>query len=68
MRGRISPGPVFVFESMLAARRWQHYAGRAVFVLAILIGLWIVWSKSESSNSAVATPTGGSRLWARSKS
>ena len=39
MRGRISPGPVFVFESMLAARRWQHYAGRAVFVLAILITL-----------------------------
>ncbi len=59
MRGRISPGPVFVYESILAARRWQHYAGRAVFVLLILIGLWIVWSNSATNNSvAVATPTG----------
>lgn len=59
MGGRISPGPVFVYESLLAARRWQHYAGRALFVLMILVGLWIVWANSETQgNVAMATPTG----------
>jgi len=36
-------GPVFAYESLLNARRWQVYAGRSVFVLLLLIGLAIVW-------------------------
>jgi ABC-type transport system involved in multi-copper enzyme maturation permease subunit len=36
-------GPVFAYESMLNARRWQVYAGRSVFVLLVLCGLVIVW-------------------------
>ena len=33
---RWGPGPVFVYESITAARRWQHYALRALSVLALL--------------------------------
>ncbi len=40
---RLSPGPVFVYEGMLAARRWQTYAVRAMVVAAILIGLGLTW-------------------------
>ena len=36
-------GPVFAYESMLNARRWQVYAGRSIFVLLILCALAIVW-------------------------
>jgi ABC-type transport system involved in multi-copper enzyme maturation permease subunit len=36
-------GPVFVYESLLNARRWQVYAGRSLFVLVILVGMTIVW-------------------------
>jgi len=36
-------GPVFVYESLLNARRWQVYAARSMFVLALLIGMGIVW-------------------------
>jgi hypothetical protein len=41
MANRIGPGPVFVYESLIFARRRQVYAGRILFVLAILAGLWI---------------------------
>ena len=40
---RFGPGPVFAYESLLNARRWQVYAGRSVFVLVILAGMTIVW-------------------------
>jgi ABC-type transport system involved in multi-copper enzyme maturation permease subunit len=43
MTNRIGPGPVFVYESLILARRWQVYAGRAFFVFAILAGLAIAW-------------------------
>ena len=36
-------GPVFAYESLLSARRWQVYAGRSIFVLALLVGMTIVW-------------------------
>jgi hypothetical protein len=36
-------GPVFVYEALLNARRWQVYTGRSVFVLVMLLGLTIVW-------------------------
>ena len=43
MASRIGPGPVFVYESLIFARRRQVYAGRMLFVLAVLVGLWISW-------------------------
>ena len=45
MRLRLGPGPVFVYEWLTAARRWQPYAMRALFVGAILVGLCLVWSQ-----------------------
>ena len=43
MARRVGPGPVFIYESLIFARRWQVYAGRVLFVLAMLAGLWIAW-------------------------
>ena len=40
---RLGPGPVFVYEWLTAARRWQLYALRVLFVGAILVGLAFVW-------------------------
>jgi ABC-type transport system involved in multi-copper enzyme maturation permease subunit len=40
---RWGPGPVFVFESIIAARKWQIYALRSLFVTMILIGVWSTW-------------------------
>ena len=42
---RLGPGPVFVYEWLTAARRWQRYALRALFLGAILVGLCFVWSQ-----------------------
>src|SRR4051794_1219661 len=35
MPRRWGPGPVFVYESIAASRRWQHYAARSLFVLTL---------------------------------
>jgi len=43
MTERWGLGPVFVYESLLNARRWQSYAARSTFVLALLIGIGVVW-------------------------
>ena len=32
-------GPVFDTEMKISSRRWQVYAGRALFVVALLIGM-----------------------------
>jgi ABC-type transport system involved in multi-copper enzyme maturation permease subunit len=37
------PGPVFVYESIAATRRWQLYALRSLFVLGLLVGLSLAW-------------------------
>ena len=55
MASRVGPGPVFVYESLLLARRWQVYAGRAVFVLAVLVGLWLSWWSVQSDSVPGAT-------------
>ena len=60
MRLRLGPGPVFVYEWLTAARRWQLYAMRAVFVGAILVGLCLVWSQTS--------PSAPGRTWSRSRS
>jgi ABC-type transport system involved in multi-copper enzyme maturation permease subunit len=38
-----TPSPVFIYECMAAARRWQTYAGRVVVLGAMLISLMVVW-------------------------
>src|SRR5579864_845459 len=43
MLSRFGLGPVFAYESLLAARRWQAYAGRSLFVFVLLMGMAIVW-------------------------
>ena len=36
-------GPVFDTEMTINARRWQAYAGRSAFVVALLIGMTTIW-------------------------
>ena len=43
MARRLSPGPVFAFEWLTRSRRWQNYAIRGLFVLALLGCLGMVW-------------------------
>src|SRR5262245_40186415 len=43
MPARWGLGPVFVVEWLLASRRWQMYAVRALAVAALLGGLVLVW-------------------------
>ncbi len=57
MRGRqrwLGPGPVFIYEWITSARRWQPYAVRSLFVLLILVGMlmiWMIWTnESQASN------------------
>ena len=43
MGTRWSLGPVFDTEMKISSRRWQVYAGRALFVAALLIGMGSIW-------------------------
>jgi len=43
----MSTSPVFLYEAITAARRWQGYALRALLVLAMLIALAVVWLGRE---------------------
>ena len=43
MRTRWGLGPVFVYEWLTAARRWQMYALRAIFVGLLFLAVLIVW-------------------------
>ncbi|WP_435007642.1 ABC transporter permease [Tundrisphaera lichenicola] len=36
-------GPVFDTEMKISSRRWQVYAGRALFVVCLLIGMTSIW-------------------------
>jgi hypothetical protein len=40
---RFGPGPVFVYESIAASRRWQLYALRSLFVTSLLAALALIW-------------------------
>src|SRR5262245_31079004 len=39
-------GPVFVYEWITAARRWQMYATRALYVALLLAVVTVVWAKN----------------------
>ena len=62
MRLRLGPGPVFVYESITAARRWQNYAWRALFVTALLVALGVAWQSFDVSRSGVEWRQGLSEL------
>jgi ABC-type transport system involved in multi-copper enzyme maturation permease subunit len=47
MSFRLGPGPVFAFESLMAARRWQVYALRSIYVGLLLGGLTLTWGPSD---------------------
>ncbi len=40
-------GPVFAFESLIAARRWQVYALRTIYIGLMLAGLTLTWAPSD---------------------
>ena len=40
---RLGPGPVFAYEWLVATRRWQLYALRALFVVLVLVGMMLAW-------------------------
>jgi ABC-type transport system involved in multi-copper enzyme maturation permease subunit len=42
-RHRLGPGPVFVYEWVVASRRWQAYAVRSLFIAILLVALVVVW-------------------------
>ncbi len=43
MAGRSLFGPVFAFESLTIPRRWQLFAGRALFISALLVVMSLLW-------------------------
>ena len=45
MARRVGLGPVFAFEWLMTARRWQTYAMRSLTVLPLLGAMWIVWQE-----------------------
>lgn len=42
-------GPVFAFESRIAARRWRAYAIRSIYLGLLLAGLAMTWGPSRRS-------------------
>jgi ABC-type transport system involved in multi-copper enzyme maturation permease subunit len=55
MAMRLGPGPVFVFEWLTRSRRWQGYALRGLFVLALLAGLGLIWRSTYQQNQYLTT-------------
>jgi ABC-type transport system involved in multi-copper enzyme maturation permease subunit len=54
LKTRFGPGPVFAFESLAAARRWQVYAMRCVYVGLLLVGLTLTWGPAERTIHTLA--------------
>jgi ABC-type transport system involved in multi-copper enzyme maturation permease subunit len=50
---RWGPGPVFIYESIAATRRWQLYALRALFVFGLLAGLALTWFLASLERSYI---------------
>ncbi|MEO6811784.1 MAG: ABC transporter permease, partial [Isosphaeraceae bacterium] len=48
-------GPVFTFERIIAARRWQGYALRSLFVAALLVGMTLIWWGQVAGKSGVVS-------------
>jgi ABC-type transport system involved in multi-copper enzyme maturation permease subunit len=50
-------GPVFARELLVASRRRRLYAGRSLFVLALLAAMTVIWTANVRGPAAGATPT-----------
>lgn len=48
------PGPVFVFELLRTARRWQTYAVRSAFIAGQLAALVLVWTGDVGGSGPVS--------------
>jgi ABC-type transport system involved in multi-copper enzyme maturation permease subunit len=49
MAQRFGLGPVFAYEWLTRSRRWQAYALRGLFVLALFLGLGAVWQSTQAN-------------------
>jgi ABC-type transport system involved in multi-copper enzyme maturation permease subunit len=49
-------GPVFAREALVASRRRRLYAGRSLFVLALLAAMTVIWTANVRGPAAGATP------------
>jgi ABC-type transport system involved in multi-copper enzyme maturation permease subunit len=49
MAQRFGLGPVFAYEWLTRSRRWQAYALRGLFVVALFAGLGMVWQSSQAN-------------------
>jgi ABC-type transport system involved in multi-copper enzyme maturation permease subunit len=56
---RWGPGPVFVYELIVATRRWQLYALRFLFVLGLLSALAMGWYMTGITSRAAGVNAGG---------
>lgn len=52
MAWRVGLGPVFAFEWLMAARRWQGYAMRSLTVLLLFGAMALVWSGSPAATGS----------------
>ena len=48
-------GPIFEYEWLTTTRKWQLYALRALFVMAILVGMIVVWNNANRFASPTQT-------------
>ncbi len=60
----LGPGPVFVYEWITSARRWQPYALRSLFVLGLLVAVAVM----AMSRGTAATGSGPTRFVPRRSS
>jgi hypothetical protein len=56
---RWGPGPVFIYDSIVATRRWQLYALRFLFVLGLLSALLLGWYMTGIMSRAAGVNAGG---------
>ena len=65
MKNRWRLGPVFEFESLIAARRWQIYALRSIYVGLLLAGLTLTWGPTDQTIKSLAEAAAIGRLLLR---
>jgi ABC-type transport system involved in multi-copper enzyme maturation permease subunit len=56
-RGGVGPGPVFLYEWIIASRRWQGYALRSLFVLGLLAAL-VAMARGQGRGGGPVAPPG----------
>ena len=51
---RFGTGPVFIYESVAVARRWQTYATRSLFVFGLLVALALLATPARAHEMSMA--------------